>query len=120
MLDILEMKTVELTEVWEVLDDGDGNLTIKEFTDGIRRMKGDAKAKDIADVVKKLRFTDRKHQELQEQAQRYSETLHALERDTEDMAKTTEAILALFKEMYHRLDVHIKRGEREDILRTHE
>ena len=31
MLDTLEMKVVELEEVWEVLDDGDGLLTIKEF-----------------------------------------------------------------------------------------
>jgi len=120
MLELLEMKVVELTEVWEVLDDGDGLLTIKEFTDGIRRMKGEAKAKDIADVIKRLKTTDRKHIELQEQAARYSDTLHSLERDAEDMAKHTEEVVGLFKEMYHRLSGYIQKGEKEDQLRNRE
>lgn len=120
MLDLLEMKVGELTETWEVLDDGDGLLTIKEFTDGIRRMKGEAKAKDIADVIKKLRITDRKHLELQEQAARYSDTLHALERDAQEMATDTLEVVGLFKEMYHRLDGYIARGEKEDRARVRE
>merc|ERR1719188_1943906 len=40
MLALLEIKQGELEDVWHILDDGDGNLTIKEFTNGIRRMKG--------------------------------------------------------------------------------
>jgi len=120
MLDILEMKVSELQETWEVLDDGDGQLTIKEFTDGIRRMKGEAKAKDVADVIKRLRDTDRKHVELQEQASKYSATLRALEKDTKDMTNDTQVIVALFKEMYHRLDNHIKTGELDDYKRNEE
>jgi len=118
MLDTLEMQVSELLEIWDVLDDGDGLLTIKEFTDGIRRMKGEAKAKDIADVIKKLRVTDRKHLELQQQAARYSDTLHALEKDAEEMANDTHQVVALFKEMYHRLDNYILKGEKEDRLRV--
>lgn len=120
MLDVLEMQVSELTEVWDVLDDGDGLLTIKEFTDGIRRMKGEAKAKDIADVIKKLRVTDRKHLELQEQAARYSDTLHALEKDAEEMANDTHQVVGLFKEMYHRLDNYILKGQTEDRRRVRE
>lgn len=120
MLDLIEMKPAQLVEVWEVLDDGDGQLTIKEFTDGIRRMKGDAKAKDVADVIKKLRTTDKKHHDLKEQAQKYSDTLHELEKDAEEMAKNSEEVVSLFKEMYHRLTKHIERGEAEDKRRQME
>jgi hypothetical protein len=120
MLDIMEMKVVELEEVWEVLDDGDGLLTIKEFTDGIRRMKGEAKAKDVADVIKKLKVTDRKHRELKDQAARYRNTLQGLENDAREMARDTEEIVDLFKEMYHRLASHIKKGEKEDLFHRRE
>merc|ERR1712193_456901 len=71
MLDIMEMKVVELEEVWEVLDDGDGLLTIKEFTDGIRRMKGEAKAKDIQDVIKRLRETTHRQKELRNSVEQF-------------------------------------------------
>merc|ERR1719440_1353061 len=80
LLRSMDMKGSELEETWEILDDGDGMLTIKEFTDGIRRMKGEAKAKDVADILKKLRHTDKRHTELRSQAKRYSDTLHALEK----------------------------------------
>lgn len=120
MLDTLEMKVIELEETWEVLDDGDGLLTIKEFTDGIRRMKGEAKAKDIADVIKNLRTTDRKHMELKEQAQRYSDTLHALERDADQISTDAREVATLFKEMYHRLSSFIAKGEKQDKRRVRE
>jgi hypothetical protein len=118
MLDMLEMKKVDLADTWEVLDDGDGQLTIKEFTDGIRRMKGEAKAKDIADVVKKLHATDRKHSELKKQAEHYSRTLQELDRDADEMARHTQEVVSLFKEMYHRLAAHIAQGEKDDRARA--
>jgi len=120
MVAMLEMKVIELTEVWDVLDDGDGLLTIKEFTDGIRRMKGDAKAKDVADVIKKLKHTDRKHYELADQAARYSATLKALEADAQQMSDDTDMVVSLFKEMYHRMTCHIERGEVQDEFRKRE
>jgi len=120
MLALLEMKVVELTEVWDVLDDGDGLLTIKEFTDGIRRMKGDAKAKDVADVIKKLKHTDRKHYELADQAAKYSATLKALESDAKQMSDDTDMVVSLFKEMYHRMTCHIEEGEGQDRYRKKE
>jgi hypothetical protein len=113
MLASLEMKECELEEVWEVLDDGDGLLTIKEFTDGIRRMKGGAKAKDIAHVIKMLVHTDKKHHDLKIQAKRYSDTLAALDKDVAEMSKDTEATVELFKEMYHRLDSYLAKCNKE-------
>lgn len=120
MLDVLEMKVSELQETWEVLDDGDGLLNIKEFTDGIRRMKGEAKAKDIFDVIKKLETTDRRHKELKRQADKYSETLHALEYDTAKIADDISDVVALFQECYHRLSSHIDKIDKADELRARE
>jgi len=114
LLSVMEMKTCELEEVWDVLDEGDGLLTIKEFTDGIRRMKGDAKAKDVADVIKRLRVTDAKHRDLQGQAARYGATLKALEVDATEIAHDMHEVAILFKEMYHRLSGFIAHGERQD------
>jgi len=120
MLDILEMKVIELTEIWEVLDDGDGLLTIKEFTDGIRRMKGDAKAKDCADVIKRLKVTERLHNQLQRQAENYRNTLKSLEVDAVEIAKDAQDMMSLFKEMYHRMSGYIAEGERQDQFRKRE
>merc|ERR1712054_365760 len=76
-------------------------------------MGGEAKAKDIASVIKDLHLTDKKHHDLQKAAKRYSDTLVALERDAAEMSRDTEAIVLLFKEMYHRLDSHIAKGDKE-------
>lgn len=113
-LSVLEMKVGELEEVWDVLDDGDGLLTIKEFCDGIRRMKGDAQAKDVADVIKKLRTTDKKHKELLDLSRRYQGTLHDLETDATNLKNDAKEVALLFKEMYHRLSSFIALGEKED------
>merc|ERR1711972_1163221 len=77
MMDVLELRVPDLKETWEVLDDGDGLLTIKEFTDGIRRMKGEAKAKDIIDTVKRLRHTSLAHAELKAQVNQFGGTLQS-------------------------------------------
>merc|ERR1719191_1647317 len=39
-LKMLDMRPHECMEVWDLLDDGDGLLTVEEFTNGLRRMKG--------------------------------------------------------------------------------
>lgn len=115
ILDVLEMKVSELQETWEVLDDGDGRLNIKEFTDGIRRMKGKAKAKDIFHVIKKLQITRQKHNELKRQAARYTQTLHALESDTAKISDDMDMVVTLFQECYHRLSAYIDKMDRDDL-----
>merc|ERR1740133_633465 len=79
MLDLLELKKEEIMGVWNVLDDGDGELTIKEFTNGIRRMKGIAKAKDMVDCVKRLRLTTQTQEMLKVQSDRFCASLQVLE-----------------------------------------
>lgn len=49
----------DLDSVWESLDDGDGELTPEEFINGMRRMKGDAAAKDILYLYKEQRTMER-------------------------------------------------------------
>ena len=43
-----------LKETWGILDDGDGKLTVFEFTSGIRNLKGDARTKDVMDAQKRI------------------------------------------------------------------
>merc|ERR1740123_2349904 len=120
MLDLLHIKIAELKEIWVILDDGDGLLTIREFTDGIRRMKGDAKAKDVIDVIKKLKTTASGHARLKSQADRFQATLQELEHDSAQTANDTVEVVTLFQEMFHRFSAHIERGEQEDKARAEE
>merc|ERR1712151_472196 len=117
-LTLLELKKEELCDVWDTLDDGDGLLTIKEFTNGIRRMKGEAKAKDIIDTVKRLRYTSLAHTELRAQVDQFGGTLKNLESDINRITNDTSEVLGLFHEMYHRLDVHVQRTDNENKARA--
>jgi len=114
MLDLLDLKVTDMKDVWTILDDGDGVLTIKEFSNGLRRMKGEAKAKDIIDVIKKLRHTSLHHTELRAQVEQFGETLHGLETDIKRVTTDTGEVLGLFHEMYHRLQHYIDKCDRED------
>mmetsp|Transcript_24223 Transcript_24223/g.68681 ORF Transcript_24223/g.68681 Transcript_24223/m.68681 type:complete len:571 (+) Transcript_24223:113-1825(+) len=116
MLELIGVKVEEMHEVWRVLDDGDGFLTVKEFSSGLRRMKGNAKAKDIIDIIKKLRHTALHHTELQSQVQQFSASLGSLEHDVERIQQDTGEVLGLFQEMYHRLTAQIEKEKGEDRL----
>jgi len=50
----LDMAPEYLKETWGILDDGDGKLTVFEFTSGIRNLKGDARTKDVMDAQKRI------------------------------------------------------------------
>mmetsp|Transcript_23612 Transcript_23612/g.42681 ORF Transcript_23612/g.42681 Transcript_23612/m.42681 type:complete len:507 (+) Transcript_23612:81-1601(+) len=51
----LDVMPKDLNELWETLDDGNGELDAEEFVHGIRRLRGEAKAKDILRLYKELR-----------------------------------------------------------------
>merc|ERR1712194_211154 len=102
-----DIKVSELEETWSILDDGDGVLTIKEFTNGLRRMKGPAKAKDIIDVCKQLKKTHELHSELNIKLSLFNSTVKTLENDAAQIARDTDETLGLFMEMYHRLSAHL-------------
>lgn len=114
MIDLLELKASELEDVWNVLDDGDGLLSIKEFTNGIRRMKGEAKAKDIIDTVKRLRHMALGHAELRAQVDQFGTVLDSLETDVKRIANDTGEVVGLFQEMFHRLTAQVERMERQE------
>lgn len=114
VLDLLELKPQDLEELWNLLDDGDGSLTIKEFSNGIRRMKGEAKAKDAFDTVKRLRQTSMNALQLRLQVEHFGSTLGVIEEDIRRIANDTGDMLGLFTEMYHRLETYQQQGECED------
>lgn len=51
-LQSLDLMPKDLIAAWEILDDGDGELSVDEFVDGFRKLKGEAKAKDIIRLQK--------------------------------------------------------------------
>jgi len=114
MLDVLDVQASELEEVWYVLDDGDGFLTIKEFTTGIRRMRGQAKAKDMADTVKRLRHATASTEELRLQADQFHKSLSSIQDEVDRIADDTGRMVGLFHEMYHRLNAYTEMCNRQD------
>mmetsp|Transcript_93572 Transcript_93572/g.260059 ORF Transcript_93572/g.260059 Transcript_93572/m.260059 type:complete len:229 (-) Transcript_93572:77-763(-) len=116
LLAILELQVSDMKDVWDVLNDGSDVLTIKEFTDGLRRMKGPAKARDISDILKRLRQTSAHNADLKKQVEQFNYTLAALSQDVEQIQGDTGEVLGLFKEMFHRLQAHVELGKAEDRL----
>merc|ERR550514_400805 len=62
---MLDMKREDCMEVWDLLDDGDGLLTVEEFTSGLKRMKSGARSKDILDMLKRLKNSLHQAESLQ-------------------------------------------------------
>lgn len=54
----------DLIMLWTCLDDGDGELTIEEFTNGMRKLKGEAKAKDILKLYREVKILESSIKEI--------------------------------------------------------
>mmetsp|Transcript_54084 Transcript_54084/g.128811 ORF Transcript_54084/g.128811 Transcript_54084/m.128811 type:complete len:645 (-) Transcript_54084:135-2069(-) len=117
LLVLLEMKVTEFMEAWEILDDGDGSLTIKEFTNGMRRMRGPAKAKDILEIDKRLMRIDQRHKDLKVEVQKFTGTVKDIEKDAKRIATDMREALSLFHEIYHRFGAAIQKQEYSDALK---
>eukprot|EP00928_Gymnodinium_smaydae_P065844 TRINITY_DN48935_c0_g1_i1.p1 TRINITY_DN48935_c0_g1~~TRINITY_DN48935_c0_g1_i1.p1 ORF type:complete len:558 (+),score=150.63 TRINITY_DN48935_c0_g1_i1:118-1791(+) len=113
-LQLIGFNDDEMVEAWHLLDDGDGELTIKEFTDGLRRMKGDATAKDVADTQKRLKETEHRELAIKTQVTALCNSMKSLEDASATLTKDTDEVLGIFMEMYHRLAAHVEKGEKED------
>ncbi|CAJ1339974.1 unnamed protein product [Effrenium voratum] len=50
-LSILEIEVHEVEPLFDLLDDGDGEVTIKEFCQGIMRLKGQARSLDVISIM---------------------------------------------------------------------
>jgi hypothetical protein len=54
-LTVLEVGFDELEELWDLLDDGDGIVTVKEFCDGLRKVRAEVKSKDLMECIRQIR-----------------------------------------------------------------
>jgi Ca2+-binding EF-hand superfamily protein len=54
-LTVLEIEFNELEELWELLDDGDGVVTVDEFCEGLRKVRGEVKAKELMECIRQMR-----------------------------------------------------------------
>lgn len=74
-LTVLEIQTSEINELWDILDDGDGRLSAEEFTVGIRKLKGESKAKDVMGVLHEVKKMEDGCSRLEDAAYDISENL---------------------------------------------
>lgn len=51
----LDIMPKDIDELWDILDEGKGEMNVEEFQSGIRRLRGEAKAKDILRLYKEVR-----------------------------------------------------------------
>lgn len=117
MLDEMEIDKAEMEHIWQVLDDGDGVLTIKEFTTGMRRMRGQSKAKEMAEIVKQLKKAIGAITELEIQASKFEDSLMELEQDMFRVTDDVGRMLGLFHEIYHRFNTHIQDCNKKSLAR---
>jgi len=54
----LDVMPKDIEELWDCLDDGDGELTAEEFATGLQRLRGEAKAKDVMRLYRELRILE--------------------------------------------------------------
>lgn len=92
-LTVLEIEMNELEELWELLDDGDGLVTSQEFSDGLRKVRGEVKAKELMECIRQMR---KMHNRTSKQRKRCNLALEAGEtmldsvsRSRQKMADTT-------------------------------
>jgi Na+-transporting methylmalonyl-CoA/oxaloacetate decarboxylase gamma subunit len=119
-MNLMELTMDEMQEIWEVLDMEDENnqLTIKEFTNGIRRMKGIAKSKDIIDTNKRLLYVQERCGEVNLQVLAMRDELDVLDEDTQTINEDSSELLGLFQEMVLRLDGYTKDCAKKDKLES--
>jgi Ca2+-binding EF-hand superfamily protein len=100
---LLEMTKEDLTEAWELLDDGDGELDITEFASGLRRMKGEAKSKDVLDTVRRTQTSFETMATLQKQIKELEITMGDIQSDAGDVSKDVRLAHGILAEIAARL-----------------
>ncbi|CAK0791215.1 unnamed protein product, partial [Prorocentrum cordatum] len=102
VLSLLDLTKQEMLDSWDIMDDGDNVLTIVEFTNGIRRMKGRAKSKDIQDVYKRLGQTGDIFHDVWAELEEYRLEMRLLEDKAAAVSEDTSEMLGLLREMFMR------------------
>jgi Ca2+-binding EF-hand superfamily protein len=100
---LLEMTQQDLIEAWELLDDGDGELDINEFASGLRRMKGEAKAKDVLDTVRRTQNSFESMAILQKQIKELETTMADIHADAGDVSRDVRMAHGILSEMAARM-----------------
>jgi len=114
VLSLLDLTKQEMLDSWDIMDDGDNVLTIVEFTNGIRRMKGRAKSKDIQDVYKRLGQTGDIFHDVWAELEEYRLEMRLLEDKAAAVSEDTSEMLGLLREMFMRLTMHMDDTAEED------
>jgi len=73
-LSALEIDTRDLSEFFQILDDGDGQITIDELIMGVSRIKGYAKAIDVAHLTALVKRIDSKLDDTLGQPVKFKQT----------------------------------------------
>lgn len=111
---LLEMAQQDLIEAWELLDDGDGELDITEFASGLRRMKGEAKAKDVLDTVRRTQTSFETMTVLQKQIKELENTVNDIHSDTGSVSKDVRLAHGILAEIAARLVAAVADEEPEE------
>jgi len=92
----LDILPKDIETVWDILDDGDGELSVEEFVEGIRRLQGEARAKDILRLQRELRILQGSVEDIQ---QSMISSTDGLTRVREQIKRTSDDIEAFRRTM---------------------
>eukprot|EP00930_Biecheleria_cincta_P096507 TRINITY_DN88346_c0_g1_i1.p1 TRINITY_DN88346_c0_g1~~TRINITY_DN88346_c0_g1_i1.p1 ORF type:complete len:593 (+),score=104.24 TRINITY_DN88346_c0_g1_i1:62-1840(+) len=74
-LSVLEIEIHEVEPLFDLLDDGDGAVTIQEFCQGVMRLKGQARALDVVSVMHDANIIMNQGRDIKQVLQRVEATL---------------------------------------------
>lgn len=77
----MDIMPKDIEELWNILDaSGDGELEGEEFINGIRRLRGEAKAKDILRLERELRVLERSCGEMEDSLRASEQRMQGVDR----------------------------------------
>ncbi|KAF4661301.1 hypothetical protein FOL47_006750 [Perkinsus chesapeaki] len=94
-LALLDVDADELDEVWHMLDNGDGSLTLSEFITGVRKMRGEAQSKDVLLCSNQLRRLETKVDRILAAIDGLGDFIHQL--TEEDIPAVTQRLRLLLR-----------------------
>lgn len=94
----LDISAREIDELWEILDDGDGELTIQEFVNGMKKMKGVAQARDTMYVMRNLKEVDTEVVGLHHSLDTISEEVDVIKTEVRDVHRSMGLLLRIVKQ----------------------
>lgn len=60
----LDLETHDLVQLFQMIDDGDGEISVEEFIDGATRLRGMARSLDVAQVLTSIKKVELKIEDL--------------------------------------------------------